>query len=354
MTSPESSPPSRNESFDTLLTGATGLVGIHLLLELVRRGNRIRALKRPGSDVAGVWRCWEHYGGKEEIESWREQVQWVDADLLDEPTMREQLQGIQTVYHTAAMVSFNPRDRKEMLAFNVNSTALLVNLSLELQIPRFAFVSSVSTLGVPLFGEPATEALIGAPDKHASGYALSKFHSENEVWRGIAEGLQAVIVNPSVILGPGNWNRSSSQFFSAISKGLKYYTEGGTGFVDARDVARALVDLVEKECFGERYILSAGELSYRELFEHIARELGRQAPSKKAPAWLLNILWRMEWLRSVLTGSSPLITRELLANSKKFSRFSSEKARAALGYGFHSPEDSIRDTAKLFHQEQET
>ena len=280
-----------------------------------------------------------------------ELVEWRDADLLDECGMREHLEGAGTVYHTAAMVSFNPRDYQKMISFNTQSTRILVNLSLEMGVERFGYVSSVSTLGIPLAGEPATENLIGAPDRHRSGYAVSKFGAENEVWRGMAEGLNAVIVNPSVIIGPGNWTRSSARFFPAVWKGLKYYTGGGTGFVDVRDVSRAMVALINKGCYGERFILSAGELSYKELFGLIANALGKNPPEKQAPSWLLHTLWRMEYLRTYFTGKEPLITSETAAIAKRFNRFSSRKIRDTLRFDFRPLEETIREVAGIFMED---
>jgi len=326
-------------------------VGSHLLLELVRRQRPVLALKRPGSNTEQVERTWSHYGDPEQVKEWLLRVHWVDADLLDESNLRAHLKNIRTVVHAAAMVSFLPGRRNEMIRFNTESTRLLVNLCLEKKVEAFAYVSSVSTLGIPLFNRPADESLIGAPDKSKSGYALSKFFAENEVWRGIAEGLPAVIVNPSVVLGPGDWNRSSGRFFQAMWTGLTCYPEGGTGFVDVRDVARIVVDLADRKCFAERFILSAGECSYRELFEMIAKALGKDAPRRKVSSGILEILWRLEAIRSFLTGSEPRVTRETAAISRRFSRFSSEKIRNLLGDSFRPLEETIQDTARFFLKE---
>ncbi|HDR88897.1 MAG TPA: NAD-dependent epimerase/dehydratase family protein [Bacteroidetes bacterium] len=334
-----------------LLTGGTGLVGSHLLLELVKRGRPVLALKRPGSNTERVEHTWRHYGDPEQVKEWLLRVHWVDADLLDESNLHAHLKNIRKVVHAAAMVSFLPGRRNEMIRFNTESTRLLVNLCLEKKVEAFAHVSSVSTLGIPLFNRPADETLIGAPDKSKSGYALSKFFAENEVWRGIAEGLPAVIVNPSVVLGPGDWTRSSGRFFQAVWNGLNHYPEGGTGFVDVRDVARILVELVDRKCFGERFILSAGEWSYRELFESISGSLGRNPPRRKISPAMLEILWRLEGLRSFLTGNEPRVTRETAVISRHFSRFSSEKIRNLLGDPFRPLEETIQDTARYFVEE---
>ena len=334
-----------------LLTGGAGLVGSHLLLELVRRKCSVLALKRPESNTAQVERTWRHYGDPVQVKEWLSRVHWADADLLDESDLRAYLKNIRTVVHAAAMVSFLPGRRNEMIRFNTESTRLLVDLSLENGVDAFAYVSSVSTLGIPLFKRPADETLIGAPDKSKSGYALSKFFAENEVWRGITEGLPAVIVNPSVVLGPGDWNRSSGRFFQAVWNGLNHYPEGGTGFVDVRDVARILVELVDRKCFGERFILSAGEWSYRELFESISGALGRNPPRRKVSPAMLEILWRLEGLRSFLTGNEPRVTRETAAISRRFSRFSSEKIRNLLGNPFRPMEETVQDTARFFLEE---
>jgi len=340
-------------------------VGSHLLWHLLQRGEKVRAIHRPGSDLEQVREVFGYYestspkrkgsGGDHpsgEVDagsgpgSLFSRIEWVAADMLDPFTLDEVFRGITKVYHCAAIVSFDPSERKQLIKNNIESTATIVNLCLDHKVEKLCHVSSVSALGTRYDEEPVTELDMWKPSKRRHAYSISKFHSEMEVWRGIEEGLNAVIVNPSVILGPGNWKRGSAAFFTRMQKGMTYYTTGMTGFVDVRDVCRCMIGLMESDISGERFIINSEDLYYRNLFNMIADALGKPRPSRHASKTLVEAGWRLEWLRSRLTFSKPLLTRETARSGRGISRYSNEKIRQALACVFFPVRETIAWTAR--------
>ena len=203
-----------------LVTGSTGLVGTHLLLELAKKHDKIRATHRASSNLRAVYDTFALY--VDDPGTYYDKIEWIEADVADFDTLIQALDGVDYVYHTAAFVSFDPRERQTMIRINVGGTANLVNACLERKVKKLCNVSSTAALGNAPSGEQITEDMIWSYSKNRSSYSVSKYHSEMEIWRGMAEGLQAVIVNPSIIIGPGDWQRSSSYLFSAVWKGMKF------------------------------------------------------------------------------------------------------------------------------------
>jgi len=331
-----------------LVTGGTGLVGSHLLLELTRKYDRIRAIHRPASNKQNVLDVFSLYLKNPEEQYGK--IEWVEADITDIDSILDILDGIKYVYHTAADVSFKPGDQIRLLDNNVGGTANMVNACLERKIKKFCFVSSTAALGDATRGEAITEDLAWAHSKHRSMYAISKFNSEMEVWRGIAEGLNAIIINPSIIIGPGDWSRSSPYLFTAVWNGLKFYSRGVTGYVDIRDVIHAMTFLTEGNFEGERYTVSSENLSYRKVLEMIALALGKKTPRFHAAPYLIAIGWRIDWLLSALTGKSRMITKDTAKSSNRKAEFSSAKIQEATGMQFMEIQKSINETAAYFLQ----
>jgi nucleoside-diphosphate-sugar epimerase len=274
-------------------------------------------------------------------------IEWFDADLLDFGAMEDALDGVKEVFHAGAVVSFYPKDHPAMLKVNIEGTANLVNLSLAKGVEKFCYVSSVATLGRAENNGLTDEETWWVPSKKNSVYSKSKYGAEREVWRGMEEGLHAVIVNPSVIVGPGYWEENSG-LFRLVHQGLKYYTKGINGYVDARDVARAMRLLMENNCFGERFIVSAANLSYQEFFNLIAKHMDKPAPSVNVPNILTRIAWRIEAVRSAVTGSKPEVTREMAVTTTQVYTYSNDKIRNRLPFEFRDIEDSIRETCRHF------
>jgi len=237
-----------------------------------------------------------------------------------------------------------------MLNVNINGTANLVNLSLEKNIGKFCYVSSVGTLGRADHHGLTDENTHWQQTSKNSVYSVSKYGAEREVWRGTEEGLNAVIVNPSVILGPGFWNDNSG-FFKLVWKGLKYYTEGINGYVDVRDVVRAIKLVMEQNLFNQRFIVSAENLSYRQFFSLVAKYLDKPAPSVKVPSIMLNVACGLEAARSYMAGSAPLFTKEMAVIARQQYSYSNEKIRKTLGFEFRSIEESVSEICRMFLQD---
>ena len=328
-----------------LVTGGTGLLGSHLLLDLVKSGKQVRAIKRATSDTEMVRKVFSYYvPDPDELAG---KIEWVNADLMDFGAMEDAMQGISEIYHAGAVVSFYPKDHKAMLKVNIEGTANLVNLAIEHKVSKFCYVSSVATLGRAENNGVSTEETYWVPSRKNSVYGISKYGAEREIWRGMEEGLNAVIINPSVILGPGFW-QDNSGLFRLVWEGLKYYTRGVNGYVDARDISQAMIGLMEGNHFGERFICSAANVSYQDFFGLIAKHLGKPAPSINVPNAMTSIAWRVEAVRAFLTGSKPEVTREMAITTSQEYRYSSEKLIKRLGFRFRPVEESIREICGFY------
>ncbi len=326
-----------------LVTGGTGLVGSHLLFDLLSKGEKVRALKRNSSNVEMVRTTFAYYSDK--ADELFDKIEWFDGDMLDPFSLEDALIGIEDVYHCAALVSFKKDDHKNMQDINVEGTRNIVNACLETDIRKFCMVSSIAALGSPEEGEDTVnEKTAWSPEEKRSGYSISKFNSELEVWRGIEEGLKAVIVNPSIILGPGQWDKGSSQLFTTVAKGLQYYTKGITGYVDVRDVSRSMLALMESNIENERYILNGADCSYEFIFKAIAKQLGIAGPQKYANRKLTEIGWRMAYLQKIFLFKQPSLTKETARAAHNVKYFSNQKIKEALDFDFIPIGKSIRDT----------
>ena len=309
------------------ITGGTGLVGSFVIRKFLSEGKTVRALRRPASPST-VLADLSHL------------VDWVEGDILDIPFLMDALQGCGAVVHAAALVSARPNQKDELYRTNIEGTINLVNISLLQQIPRFCFVSSVASLGRGLH-LTLDETAKWEESPYNTEYAKTKYAAEKEVWRGMAEGLQAVIVNPSLVLGPGDLNRSSTKIFQYVLSGKRFFPAGSINFVDVRDVAEAIFRLTFSDIAEERFVLSAGNVSYRALFEKIAEGLHKKKPDTEiSPGWL-SVASRAEQLRSFLTGSQPLVSRETALIARKNYVYDSQKIKDTLGFAFHSLEDTL-------------
>jgi len=333
-----------------LLTGATGMLGSCLAAKLLETGFNVRAIYRNPDRIKQYQQNIQYYYPEGPV--FRGKLQWVEADLLDCASLSDALDGIDMVYHTAAMVSFDPSQREAMLENNITGTANLVNAILDHGPVRLVHVSSIGALGPSDGKNPVDENCHWRAGKKNSGYSISKFHSEMEVWRGIEEGLEAIIVNPSVILGPGDWRSGSPSFFSTIYKKLKFYPGGSTGFVDVRDVVDAMLLLSAKGNFksasGNRYLLNGANLSYQDLFSMLAQALVVAPPSIAANSLLLSLGWRFSWIWARLTGKAPLITRESVMAANRQTSYNGQRIEREFGFAYRPIEKTIGDIARMF------
>lgn len=328
-----------------LVTGGTGMTGACLLSMLASAGHEVRALKRPGASP-DIFELYTRHDP-----ALRKKISWVDGDLLDIPSLESALEGVDVVFHAAAMISFIPSDAKKMQDININGTANLVNICLEKPDFRyFAHVSSVATLGRRSGDQLLDEQSHWDPSTHPSNYAISKYGAEREVWRAVAEGLPAVIVNPSIILGPGDWTKGSAALFGKIRKGFPFYTEGIAGFVDVRDVCEALLFLYEKNITGERYVLNGESAGFDVLFRKIAIALEVKPPRLKIYPWMASFAWPIDKVRCMITGTKPFITRETARSARSRYFYSTEKI-SKLGFKFRTLDETIRYTTGFMKRE---
>jgi dihydroflavonol-4-reductase len=280
-----------------LVTGGTGFLGSNLLRKLVNVGEPVRALHR-GKKIPY------------QLEDIQHKIEWVKGDILDVCALEDAMDGVDKVYHCAAVVSFSPDNREEMMKVNVEGTANVVNLAIDAGVKKLVHVSSVAALGRARANGVIDEENEWQESKNNSQYAVSKYLSEMEVWRANAEGLATAIVNPSIILGSGFWDEGSGMLVKNAWKEFPFYTDGVTGFVDVTDVADVMIRLMESEIIGQRFILSAENYGYRELFTDMANVLGKKPPHIAVKPWLAEIVWRVEAVKTKFTGKKALLTKE--------------------------------------------
>ena len=335
------------------VTGGTGLVGAHLLFELTSAGSRVKALKRETSNLQQVLKTFSYYS--ETPKELFNLIEWVDGDILDYFSLEKMLAGVTEIYHCAAIVSFDPKERKRMIANNVEGTANLVNAAIENGVKKICHVSSVAALGKLDEQHLITEETNWVPAKKIPGYSESKFFSETEVWRGIEEGLEAVIVNPSIILGPANWDTGSAKMFKTMWDGMKFFTCGITGFVDVRDVVKAMILLMDDQHFekakNQRFLLSGENLSFETVFCQIAGALGKSSPKYNASGAMMQLVWRILWFASLITGKSPLVTRETAVNSNLKRYYDGSKIKSYFDFEYLPISVSIKQTAAFLKKE---
>jgi dihydroflavonol-4-reductase len=329
------------------VTGGTGLVGSHLLYDLVRSGKTVRALKRKHSNTGNVEKVFSYYS--DQYKALFKKIEWMDADLMDIYSLLPALDGVEYVYHCAAMVSFEPKHQEEMMRANIEGTTNLVNAALTKNIKKFCHVSSIATLGREENEPFITENMFWKASPENSNYAVSKYGAEREVWRAAEEGLNVIIVNPSLIVGGGNWQQSSSNMFSKAHKGIRFYTEGINGFIDVRDVCTLMIKLTESDTTNQRFILNAENAPLRHYFDLIHTAFGKAKPSIKAGKFLSSFAWKAEKVKYLLTGATPLITKETARSAHRISRFSNRKILDVFpDFQFIPLEESVKATANLF------
>lgn len=297
-----------------LITGGTGFLGSYIIKELIGHGYSVRAIRRSSSILP-------HYISKDILDK----VEWVEGDILDIVSLEEAMEGVDTVIHSAATVSFTKKDRAKMYQANVDGTINVVNIALEKNISRFVHISSIAALGRTLAGSFVDEEKKWEESKANTHYGKSKYKAELEVWRAIGEGLNVVILNPGTILGYGDWNASSNTLFKRVYNGFKWYTTGVNGFVSVDDVAKATRLAMESSIHSERFVLVSENWPFRKLQDVIAEGLHKPKPVKEASSGLLAIVWRLEALKSFFTGKHPLLTKETARIGVSQTHFKNDK-----------------------------
>ena len=316
-----------------------------MLYRLVIAGQSPKALKRSSSNIDKTRKIFSYYST--DYEKLFSKIEWVNGDILDYNSLLVAMDGIDYVYHCAASVSFQSADKATLVQTNVQGTENIVNAALQSNIKKLLHVSSIGALGRAESNGITTENSEWN-NKKTSVYSNSKYLAEIEVWRGIAEGLNAVIINPSIILGPGDWNTGSAKLFTTMYNGLKFYSVGSNGFVDVEDVTKAMVLLMESNISGERFILNSENIFYKQLFEWMAEALKITPPKYKANKFLSEIGWRLLWAKGLLTGKKSTITKETAETANQLYNYSNEKIKNSIAIEFIPVKDSIDKYAKFF------
>lgn len=325
-----------------LVTGGTGFLGAYIIDELVRQGYAVRALRRNSSKLPFFipQTTWDN-------------VEWVEGDILDVVSLQDALVGVDAVIHSAAVVSFAKEDRRQMYQVNVDGTANVMNMALEAGIKRVVHISSVAALGRTADGGMVDEDKKWEDTKINTHYAKSKYRGELEVWRAMGEGLPAVILNPSTILGYGDWHSSSSAIFRNMYNGFPWYSPGINGFVAVQDVARASVAMLQNDITESRFIVNGDNWPFKKLLETIADGFNRRRPHRQTTPLLAAIAWRMEKIKSFFSGHKPLLTKESARVAHSKTRFNNQKILNTLpGFQFTPLEQAIHEACEQYKTQQ--
>ena len=320
----------RQEKMRVLVTGGTGFLGAYILEHLLLQGFEVRALRRSAHYPFFIER------------SILERVEWVDGDILDPVSLYDAMENMDAVVHAAAVVSFAPEERRRMYSVNVDGTANVVNIALERNIKRLVHISSVAALGRTTVAQMVDEEKKWENNANNTHYALSKHAAEMQVWRGFAEGLEGVVLNPATILGFGDWHQSSCAIFRNAYNEFPWYSRGLNGFVGVEDVAEAAVRFLGSGISHKKFIVSAQNLGFQELFTFIAEGFGKKPPHREATPILGKIAWRLEALRAGISGNKPLLTRETSRIALSKTSFDNRRILDALpGFYFKPVKDVI-------------
>ena len=318
-----------------LVTGGAGLLGEELITQLLVQGKQVRAIynKTPLADFRS------------------ENLQQLQCNILDVVGLEEAMKDIEQVYHCAAIVTFNPKRKQEMFKINIEGTANVVNAALEARVKKMVHVSSVAALGRIRENVMINESMNWTEETSNSNYGQSKYLAELEVWRGIGEGLDAVMVNPVVILGAGDWDSGSSKIFQTGYNEFPWYTDGIGGFVDVRDVVKAMLQLMDSDITAQRFIISAENKSYKEIFNLIANAFGKKPPYKIVTPFIAKVVWRLEAVKSFFTKQDPLITRETARTAMAKVNFDNSKLKKYLpDFTYRPIEETITETCAALQQ----
>jgi dihydroflavonol-4-reductase len=323
-----------------LVTGGTGLVGAHLLIHLTEKGEQVRAIYRNLENIQKTKSLFSLY----QKESLFESIQWIQADILDIPSLENVFTDITHVYHCAAIISFDPKKEDLVRKTNIEGTANIVNFCLTYDIQKLCHVSSIAALGdLAAHQTIITEETEWNPEKLHSDYAISKYGSEMEIWRGQQEGLKVVMVNPGVIIGPGFWNQGSGEIFAKVKKELPFYTKGSSGFVAVTDVVKVMYQLMKSDIQGERYILIGQNIIFKDIQFTIADALKVKRPKYHATPFMMHTISKLDWLFATLFGQKRKLSKASAKSTYSTDLYSNEKAKNALNITFADVFDYIKE-----------
>lgn len=317
-----------------LLTGATGFLGSAVAATLHKNGTSFVALVRETSDLAAL----NDLG-----------IPLRYADVNDPQSLLEAFAGVDTIIHTAAVVSFQPEDRDRMMMVNGEGTANVVNMALEAGVRRLIHLSSVAALD-RVDGGPVVTLADRWPEKRPNtSYGESKFAAEREVWRGQAEGLEVAVLYPSLILGPGDFEgHNTPSLWRMAAKERGFYPQGSTGLVTLEDVVTAVVAILRRDTNGERVLLNAANKSWKEVLTLIAKSINKKPPGLSVARWQSALLWPVEKVRASLAGTKPLITKESHRNVQAAFRYDGKGFVDLTGREYQDIEEAIRFIGRIY------
>ncbi|MEO4004213.1 NAD-dependent epimerase/dehydratase family protein [Flavobacterium sp. CAU 1735] len=328
-----------------LVTGGTGLVGAYLLLELLRKGESVRAIFRTEANIATTRRLFETH---QQLESF-DRIEWFQADITDIPRLEKAFKDVDYVYHCAALISFDPKDEENLRKTNIEGTANIVNCAIAFNVKKLCYVSSIAALGDAPEGQSViTEETDWNPEKLHGDYAITKFGAEMEVWRASQEGLDVVVVNPGIIFGSGFWNNGSGQIFKQIASGFPFYSKGLTGIIAVEDVVKIMITLMNSSVSRERFTLVAENLSLEKILFAIADGMSKKRPSFYAGPFATAIAWRLDWLFSTVFFRKRSFTKATAKSAHSRETFSPKKIAQQLDYSFTPMESYLSDLAKRY------
>ena len=326
-----------------LVTGGTGLVGAHLLYTLIDNNEEVRAIYRKTSDLNAVKKVFSYYTS--EVDRLFNKIDWQLADITDVLSLEVVFKNVDYVYHCAAYISFNPRHFKTLKKVNVEGTANVVNLCISEKVIKLCYISSVASLGKTENESLITEEFEFNPNDRNSVYSITKHQAEMEVWRGSQEGLDVVIVQPGVIIGEGIWSSASGGIFRTIAKGLKFYTPGGIGIVDVKDVVKAMIYLTKSELKNQAYILVGENILYKKLLTKISNKLHRKAPKLLISKTLMLSFANFDWVLNKLFKTRRKLLKSTVRNLFKRSFYDSSKITTTTNFNYRDLDKTIERVA---------
>ncbi|MGB7842023.1 MAG: SDR family oxidoreductase [Salinimicrobium sp.] len=334
-----------------LVTGGTGLVGSHLLLDLTRSGEKPRATFRSRESLKGVKKVFSYALSEAEAEKYFSQIDWVSADITEIPSLDRAFSEVTEVYHCAALISFDPAKDSQLRKINIEGTANVVNFCIKNQVKKLCFVSSIATLDKKPGENIISEGSQWNKELNHTMYAITKYGAEMEVWRATQEGIPVIIVNPGVIIGPGYWDTGSGQIFKRVNNGLEYYFPKVTGFVGVEDVVKPMRQLMASEIKNEQFILVSENVSFKSLLMKVAENLQKKAPSKKLKPWMVNLGWIWQEVTGFFFGKERQLNKHSSKSLFEETFYSNEKIKEALDYTFEPVNQVIQGTGEIFKKE---
>ncbi|MBK8805210.1 MAG: NAD-dependent epimerase/dehydratase family protein [Bacteroidales bacterium] len=329
-----------------LVTGVTGLVGAHLLFKLLQDEDNVVAIYKSDKSRQKTKKIFSYYSS--DYENIFSKIIWKEADITDIDSLLDVFVGITEVFHCAGYVNFDPSAKDTVMAINHLGTANIVNVCLEKSVEVLHYISSIAAIGTDANGELITEEIEWQISKTNSVYSISKYHAEMEVFRGVAEGLKVTIVNPGLIIGPGEWHSSSLILFHTVWNGMKFYSNGINGYVDVRDVVGCMLQLRKNNIYNQKFIVVSENISYRDLFNYMSAAMGKKPPYIKITPFMTQVKWRLEKIKSFFTGQSPIITKDSIKSVFVETLYSNKKIVEAIDYKFVPIERSISETTVHF------